>query len=156
MPLLRTLLVDDDDIVREVLTIRLARHRRLQIVGAVGSGEEALIAADSLRPDLIVLDLCLPGLSGIDALRSLVQSLPRVGVVVLSARQSPAQVQQAFALGAAGYVFKPSSGSDLLEAVQAVIAGRRYSSPALNRPPHGAGSAQVPTAGAAAAAPNAY
>jgi DNA-binding NarL/FixJ family response regulator len=133
MQLTRILLVDDDDIVREALNIRLARENHLKIVGSVATGEEALIAADRLKPDLIILDLWLPGMSGMDTMRSIIKSLPQVRIVVLSARQSPEQVQQAFERGAAGYVFKPSSGIDLLEAVQAVITGQQYASPVFRR-----------------------
>ena len=131
MPSVRILLVDDDDIVREALEIRLARQDRVQTVGSVATGEEAILAAECLRPNLIILDLGLPGLSGMDTMRSIIKSLPQVRIVVLSAKHSPEQVQHAFDAGAAGYVFKPSSGTDLLEAVQAVIAGHQYASPAV-------------------------
>jgi DNA-binding NarL/FixJ family response regulator len=131
MPLIRILLVDDDDIVREVLKVRLAREDQLKTVGSVATGEEAILAADRLRPDLIILDLGLPGLSGIDTMRFIIKSLPQIRIVVLSATQSAEQAQLAFDTGAAGYVFKPSSGLDLLEAVQAVIAGHQYASPAV-------------------------
>jgi DNA-binding NarL/FixJ family response regulator len=82
MPSLRLLLVDDDDIVREALEIKLARQERLTTVGSVATGEEAILAADRLRPDLIILDLGLPGLSGMDTMRSIVKSLPHVRIVV--------------------------------------------------------------------------
>lgn len=131
MTLLRTLLVDDDDIVRTVLATRLASHDSVRIVGSVATGEEAVLAANSLRPDLVILDLWLPGLSGMDAMRSLLKSLPQVKIVVLSVRQSTEQIQQAFERGAAGYVFKPSAAFDLLEAIQAVLAGRQYVSPVV-------------------------
>lgn len=146
MPLPRTLLVDDDDIVRRVIEVGLARLGRLEIVGSVASGEEAVVAAERLRPDLIILDLCLPGLSGIDAMRAIVNSLPSVRILALSARQSPEQFRQAFDTGAAGYVFKPTSGIDLPEAVLAVIAGHQYASPALRQNLAGAGGGciQVP------------
>jgi DNA-binding NarL/FixJ family response regulator len=134
-PLFRILLVDDDDIVRAALAVRLAQQGGLQTVGSVANGEAALLAADRLKPDLVILDLCLPGLSGIDTLRALVRACPPIRIIVLSARQSPEQVQQAFDAGAAGYVFKPSSGIDLLEAVGAVAAGHPYTSPALGRAP---------------------
>jgi DNA-binding NarL/FixJ family response regulator len=129
MPLIRVLLVDDDDIVREALGIRLARQARLKIVGAVATGEEAILAADRLKPDLIILDFCLPGLSGMDAMHSIIKSLPQTRILVLSSKQSPKLVQQAFNAGAAGFVFKPSSGADLLDAVEAVIAGHQYGAP---------------------------
>jgi DNA-binding NarL/FixJ family response regulator len=131
MPLLRTLLVDDDDIVREILEIRLASEAHVKVVGSVATGEEAILAADRLKPDLVILDLWLPTLSGMDTMRSLVKSLPQVKIVVLSARQSTEQVEQAFQRGAAAYVFKPSAGTDFLEAVRTVIAGRQYTSSAV-------------------------
>jgi DNA-binding NarL/FixJ family response regulator len=131
MPLLRILLVDDDDIVREAIEMRLAREDGLQTVGSVATGEEAILAAHRLNPDLIILDLGLPSLSGMDTMRSIIEAHPRVRIVVLSAKQSPELVQQAFDSGAAAYVFKPSAGIDLLDAVQAVIAGHRYASAAV-------------------------
>jgi len=149
MPLLRTLLVDDDDFVREMIEIRLARHNRLKIVGSIATGEEAIPAAERLRPDLVILDLWLPGISGMDTMRSIIKSLPQVKIVVLSARQSAEQVQQAFERGAAGYVFKPSSGNDLLEAVQAVIAGNKYTSSMVRRNLTSAGAVRLPLPGAA-------
>jgi DNA-binding NarL/FixJ family response regulator len=125
-PPLRTLLVDDDDIVLEVLQHRLAGLDYLKIVGTATNGEVAIVAADCLRPDLIILDLGLPSLSGMDTMRSIIKSHPRVRFVVLSANQSPETVQQAFDSGAAGYVFKLSSGIDIVQAVQAVAAGHAY------------------------------
>jgi DNA-binding NarL/FixJ family response regulator len=127
----RILLVDDDDLVREVLGIRLARREYVEIVGSVASGEEALLATERLRPDVVVLDLCLPGLSGMDTLRTLVKSHPQIRVIVLSANESPDQVQQAFERGASGYVVKHLSGFDLHHAIQAVRTGCQYRSPAI-------------------------
>jgi DNA-binding NarL/FixJ family response regulator len=143
MPSLQVLLIDDDDIVREALAISLARQDGLETVGSVATGEEAILAADRLRPDLIILDLGLPGLSGMDTMRSIIKSLPQVRIVVLSATQSPEQIRQAFDTGAAGYVFKQSSGIDLLEAVQAVIAGHQYTSPVVRRNLTSAGGARI-------------
>jgi DNA-binding NarL/FixJ family response regulator len=152
---LRLLLVDDDDIVREALEIGLAREDRVKTVGSVATGEEAILAADRLRPDLIILDLGLPGLSGMDTMRSIVKSLPEVQIVVLSATQSPDQIQQAFDMGAAGYVFKQSSGIDLLEAVQAVIAGHQYISPLVRENLASAGGARIQLPGVPFPASNA-
>lgn len=147
MPLFRTLLVDDDDIVRQALTICLARQDRLEIVGSVATGEEAVVAAESLRPGLVILDLCLPGLSGIDTMKSILKSLPQVRIVVVSAMQSPNEIRRALDAGAAGYVYKPSSGVDLPEAVLAVAAGHQYTSPVLRSNLIGAGTAHFPLPG---------
>jgi DNA-binding NarL/FixJ family response regulator len=152
MPSLRVLLVDDDDIVLAVLGNSLARQDCLKTVGSVATGEEAILAADRLRPDLIILDLGLPGLSGMDTMRSIIKSLPQVRIIVLSATQSPEQIRQAFDTGAAGYVFKESSGVDLLEAIQAVIAGHQYTSPVVRRNLTGAGGAHIQLPGAPFAA----
>jgi DNA-binding NarL/FixJ family response regulator len=148
MPLIRILLVDDDDIVREALNIRLAGQHRLKIIGSVATGEEAILAADSLRPDLIILDLGLPGLSGMDTMRAIIKSRPQVRIVVLSANQSPKQTQQAIDAGAAGYVFKSSSGIDLLEAVHTVIAGHQYAPSGLRRNRTGPGGVRTQLPGA--------
>jgi two-component system response regulator NreC len=134
MPLFRTLLVDDDDIVREVLEIRLTSHGRLRIIGSVATGEEGILAANRL--------------SGLDTMKSIISSLPQVRIVVLSAKQSPDQAQQAFDAGAAGYVFKPSSDIDLLDAVQAVIVGDTYASPAVRRKSGGVRGVRIPFSGA--------
>jgi DNA-binding NarL/FixJ family response regulator len=147
MPSLRVLIVDDDDIVRVALGISLARQYRLKTVGSVATGEEAILAADRLRPDLIILDLGLPGLSGMDTMRSIIKSLPLVRIVVLSATQSPEQIRLAFDTGAAGFVFKQSSGIDLLEAVQTVIAGHQYASPVVRRSLTSAGGARSQLSG---------
>jgi DNA-binding NarL/FixJ family response regulator len=106
-------------------------------------------------PDLIILDLGLPGLSGMDTMRSIIKSLPQVRIVVLSATQSPEQIRQAFDTGAAGYVFKQSSGIDLLEAVQAVIAGHQYTSPLVRHNLARAGGARTQLPGAPFPASNA-
>jgi DNA-binding NarL/FixJ family response regulator len=143
MPSLRILLVDDDDIVRAALEIRLARQAHLKTVGSVATGEEAILAAERLSPDLIILDLGLSGLSGMDTMRAIIKSLPQVRIIVLSAAQSPEQIQQAFDSGAASYVLKQSSGIDLLEAVQAVIAGPQYASPMVRRNLTGAGGGRI-------------
>ena len=130
-PLVRILLVDDDDIVREALEIRLSKAEGLSIVGSVATGEDALFAANRLKPDLIILDLCLSGaLSGVETMRSIARSVPRVRFIVLSANHLPEQVKQALSSGAAAYVSKLSAGIDLLEAIQSVIAGRHYASAA--------------------------
>ena len=84
-------------------------------------------------PDLIILDLCMPGLSGMDTMRSVIASLPQIKILVLSAKQSSERIKQAFDTGASGYVVKSSLGIDLLEAVQAIIAGHQYTSPAVRR-----------------------
>jgi DNA-binding NarL/FixJ family response regulator len=131
MPPIRTLLVDDHDIVREAISMLLASAQGIQLVGSAATGEEAVVEAQRLRPDVIVMDLGLPGMSGMDATRNIIADLPNTRIVAFSGHQSREYVQQAFAAGARGYVLKESAGMDLLSAVSAVAAGRRYTSPSV-------------------------
>jgi len=131
MPPIRILLVDDHDIVREALALMLARADGVQHVGSAASGEEAILEAQRLRPDVIIMDLGLPGISGMDATRSIIGDLPLTRIVAFSAHQTREHVHQAFAAGACAYVVKGSAGEDLLDAVEAVSAGNPYVSPAI-------------------------
>jgi DNA-binding NarL/FixJ family response regulator len=131
LPPIRILLVDDHDIVREAISMLIASAQGLQLVGSAATGEEAVLAAQRLRPDVIVMDLGLPGLSGMDATRNIIADLPNTRVIAFSGHRTREYVQQAFAAGARGYVLKESAGMDLLSAVSAVAAGHRYTSPAV-------------------------
>jgi DNA-binding NarL/FixJ family response regulator len=104
----------------------------LDVVGEVGDGLELLSAVERLRPDVLLLDLMMPGLSGLEALRQVRKRYPKIRVVILSMHANEAYVLEALRNGAAAYVLKGSGGSEVREAVWAVIAGRRYLSPPLS------------------------
>jgi len=129
--LTRVLLVDDHDIVREGIASLLNRAGGIEVVGSAGSGEEAVLAAGSLSPEVVVMDLVLPTVNGIDATRRILEDWPLIHVIVLSACRTPEHVHRALCAGARGYVTKTSAGSDLVRAIRAAISGNRYISPGI-------------------------
>jgi DNA-binding NarL/FixJ family response regulator len=131
LPPVRILVVDDHDIVRQGLAALLERDDGVKIVGSVGTGEEAVIAARRLRPDVIIMDLVLPGLNGIDATSRIMSELPRTRVIALSASHTSEHVYRALRAGAFGYLLKTAAYAELPGAVKAVAAGERYVSPAI-------------------------
>jgi len=128
----RILIVDDHGIVREGLFALLEKCRDLQVVGSAATGAEAIVAARHLRPDVIIMDLVLPDLNGIDATQRILEESPEVRVIVLSARQSSEHVHRALRVGVRGYVVKAAAGSDLIHAIRRVRAGAKYVSPAVS------------------------
>jgi DNA-binding NarL/FixJ family response regulator len=130
-PPARILIVDDHSIVRDGLANLLERTPGLKVVGFAATGEEAVSAAQRLRPHLIIMDLMLPALNGIEASRRIIAELPRTRIIALSACHTLEQVCRALRAGALGFVFKTEAASELLHAVQAVLAGKQYVSPAI-------------------------
>jgi two-component system response regulator NreC len=126
------LLADDHAVVRLGLRRLLENEPDFRVVGEVGDGLQVLPEVERLHPDVLLLDLVMPGLNGLDALPQVRKRCPKTRVVVLSMHSNEAYVLGALRNGAAGYVLKGSSGSEMLEAVRAVIAGRRYLSPPLS------------------------
>jgi DNA-binding NarL/FixJ family response regulator len=122
----RILLVDDHDIVREGLMALLSRTAGMTVVGSAVTGEEAVSAARRLNPDVIVMDLVLPALNGLDATRLILSEWPLTHIIALSGCHTSEHVHRALRAGARGYVTKASVGSDLVAAIKAVIAGDRY------------------------------
>jgi DNA-binding NarL/FixJ family response regulator len=123
--------VDDHSVVRDGLTVLLGLIDGLTIVGSVASGEDAVLAAHRLRPDVIIMDLVLPGLSGIDATRRILSELPQIRIIALSGCHTSKQVCRALRAGACGYVLKTSSSHELLSAIRAVTSGQQYVSPSV-------------------------
>jgi DNA-binding NarL/FixJ family response regulator len=130
-PPARILIVDDHSIVRDGLASLIERTPGLKVVGFAATGEEAVSAAQRLRPHLIIMDLMLPALDGIEASRRIIAELPRTRIIALSACHTWEQVCRALRAGALGFVFKTEAASELLHAVQAVLAGKQYVSPAI-------------------------
>lgn len=127
------LLVDDHTVIRAGIKLLLERQREWQVVGEAADGREALKAVEELRPDVVVMDLAMPNLNGMEATRQLLSSHPKTSVVVLSMHSDEGYVLRALKAGARGYVLKDSTETDLIDAVKAVLAGKSYFSPAVSR-----------------------
>jgi len=133
----RVLAVDDYEPFRRFICSTLRRRPELQIVGETSDGLEAVQKAEELQPDLVVLDIGLPSLNGIEAARRIRKLSPESKILFTSQESSADVVQEALALGALGYVVKAHAGSDLLPAVGAVLEGRQFvsSGPRSEAPP---------------------
>lgn len=131
-PSIRILVVDDHGIVREGLAALLERNDGMQVVGFATTGEEAVAAALRLRPDLVIMDLVLPELNGIDATQQILRDVPATRVLALSACHSTDHVYRALRAGASGYVLKSAVAAELVSAVIAVSSGQLYLSSAVS------------------------
>lgn len=123
---IRILLADDHAVVRDGLRALLDAEPGLEVVGSVADGREALLAAKRLQPDVVVMDINMPGLNGIEATRSMVELEPPPQVLILSMHGSSEHIYRALQAGARGYLLKESAGSEVVGAVRAVAAGRRF------------------------------
>ncbi len=123
---IRILLADDHAVVRDGLRALLDAEPGLEVVGSVTDGREALLAAKRLQPDVVVMDINMPGLNGIEATRSMVELEPPPQVLILSMHGSSEHIYRALQAGARGYLLKESAGSEVVGAVRAVAAGRRF------------------------------
>ncbi len=127
----RVLVVDDHELFREGVVSTLESEPDFAVVGQAASCDEALAAARELHPDLILLDLYMPGRSGLLALPALRDELPAARIVMLTVSEDPESVTGAFREGASGYLVKGIRADAFLEALRAVMAGESYVSPAV-------------------------
>jgi DNA-binding NarL/FixJ family response regulator len=125
------LLAEDHTIVREGLRALLSRRDDVAVVGEAGDGHEALREALRLRPDVVVMDLGMPGMDGVEATREVLRALPTARVLVLSMHGGEEHVRPALRAGATGFLLKGSGLSDLVAAIRAVAAGERFYSPSV-------------------------
>jgi DNA-binding NarL/FixJ family response regulator len=121
------MLADDHRILREAFTRLLEPD--CDVVGSVADGRALLDAAPDLRPDIIVLDVAMPLLNGMDAARQLKRTMPKVKIIFLTMNEDPDVAAEAFRLGASGFLLKNSAASELLQAIQEVSRGRSYVTP---------------------------
>ena len=128
---LRVLLADDHPMFRDGLAVALGALAGVDVVGAVSSGEEAIAEAARLQPDVVVMDINMPGVNGIDATRRIVAESPHIGVLVLTMFDEDESVFQAMRAGARGYLLKGADRDDVLRAVHAVGRGDAIFGPAL-------------------------
>ena len=133
MTTLRVLLVEDHAIVRQGVRALLDEESDISIVGEAGDGSEGLALAQKLRPDIVLMDLSLPGLGGIEATRQIRELLPDIRVLVLSMHDNEEYVFRALRSGASGYVLKQSTSTELVLALRAVAAGSTFLSPSISQ-----------------------
>ena len=126
----KVLLADDHAMMREGLSMLLT-GAGMEIVGSVGNGHDAVRVASVTLPDVVVMDLTMPEMNGIEATRQICARTPATQVVVLSMHSNREHVYQAMKAGATAYVLKDAASTELVKAVRAVCAGRRYVSPAI-------------------------
>ncbi|MGA6985024.1 MAG: response regulator [Terriglobales bacterium] len=132
MSIVRVLVVDDFEAFRRFVRVALGLRPDLQVIGEASDGLEAVQKAEELQPDLIVLDIGLPSLNGIEAARRILKFSGKSKILFLSQETSGDVAQEAFDLGAQGYVVKTHAGSELLAAVEAVLQGGRFISDGLS------------------------
>lgn len=127
MPRPRVLLADDHRLLREAFAQLLAPT--CDVVGTVADGRELLRAAPLLRPDIVILDIAMPLLNGLDAARQLKRTMPAVHIIFLTVSEDPDLAAEAFRSGAAGFLLKNSAASELSRAIEEVSQGRSYVTP---------------------------
>jgi len=125
----RILVVDDHEQIRQFLCSMLQKKSEWQVIAEASDGLQAVHEAEELQPDLILLDIGLPKLNGIEAARRIRKLAPDSKILFVSREDSAEVVQEALSVGARGYIFKAYVGSELLFAVDAVIQGKQFISP---------------------------
>jgi len=128
---IRVLLVDDHSVVRSGLRMLLDSQDDIQTVGEAGDMRTAVFETRALKPDVILMDMVMPGGSGIEATTAVLKEHPDAKVLVLSMQDDPSYVREAFAVGASGYVLKEAADAEVVAAIREVATGRRYVHPAL-------------------------
>jgi two-component system, NarL family, response regulator NreC len=128
---IRVLIVDDHAVVRSGLRLLLEAEEDIEVVGEAGTAREAVFEVRSSVPDVVLMDVVMPGGSGIDATPQLLHERPEAKILVLSMQDDPSYVRQAFEAGASGYVLKEAADTEVVAAVREVAAGRSYVNPAL-------------------------
>lgn len=128
----RILLADDHSVVRQGFRLILENQPDMEVVGEASNGREAVTVAEALQPDVVVMDVTMPELNGIEATRRISELAPRARVLALSMHKDSVYVREILRAGAKGYLLKDAAGNDLLAAVRAVARGEAYLSPAVS------------------------
>jgi DNA-binding NarL/FixJ family response regulator len=128
---IRVLLADDHGIVRKGLRALLESQPGMKVAGEAADGREAVKLTAEIQPDVVIMDIAMPNLNGIEATAQIVKANPKTGVVILSMHSDEAYLVRALNAGARGYMLKDSAEEDLLRAIQAVAGGRPFFSPAI-------------------------
>jgi two-component system, NarL family, response regulator NreC len=130
--IINVLLADDHPIVRQGLKNLLISEPDFKVIGEASDGLQAIELVNQLRPDVLVVDLMMPALNGLEVIRRARHDLPDLRIIVLSMQNADAYVIDSFKLGASGYVLKDSGPAELIQAIRDVVAGQRYLSPGIS------------------------
>ncbi len=122
----RIVIVDDHAMVRDGLKLILEAEDDLTVVGMAADGRDAITRAETLRPDVIIMDIAMPQMNGIEATGIIRTSLPETRVIILSMYQTREHIHRAMQAGAQGYILKESAGTEVVKAVRAVMKGHRF------------------------------
>jgi len=125
-------LADDHLVVRKGLRAILERQPGIEVVGEAADGREAIAQAEVLAPDVVIIDITMPHLNGIDATAQIVKRTPTVGAIILSVHSDETYILRALNAGAKGYLLKDSAETDLVKAVDTVARGKPFFSPAIS------------------------
>ena len=130
--IVNVLLADDHPIVRQGLRNLLASEPDFKVIGEASDGLKAIELVNELRPDVLVVDLMMPALNGLEVIRRAKHDLPDLRIIVLSMQNADAYIVDSFKLGASGYVLKDTGPAELIQAIRDVVAGQRYLSPGIS------------------------
>ncbi len=133
MKKITVLLAEDHLIVREGFRSLLKGDRDLELVGEAENGRQAVQLAKKLRPNVVVMDIAMPQLNGLEAARQIMETIPTTKIIMLSAHSDDAYIEQATAAGAVGYLIKQTSSQDLSQAIREVQAGKTFFSPSIHK-----------------------
>jgi two-component system, NarL family, response regulator NreC len=128
---IRVVVVDDHAVVRSGLRHILDSAEGIEVVGEAGDSQNAIFETRAQKPDVILMDIVMPGKSGIETISDLLKDAPEAKVLILSMEDDPHYVREAFAAGASGYILKEAADSDLVTAVREIAAGGSYVHPSL-------------------------
>lgn len=129
--MIRILIADDHGIVRKGLRLQLEQHEGLEVVGEAADGREAVRLAAELNPDIVMMDIGMPNLNGIEATAQIIKRKPQTGVIILSVHSDEEYVVRALTAGAKGYLLKESADVDLVRAVESVAQQKSFFSPTV-------------------------
>ena len=130
---IRILLADDHNIMRRGLRLLLEREPEFEVVAEAADGRQATERAEATNPDIVILDIAMPNMSGIEAAQRIKTLLPQAAVIILSMHSDEGYVLRALKAGAKGYLLKDSAENDLIEAIRAVSAGKAFFSPEISK-----------------------
>jgi DNA-binding NarL/FixJ family response regulator len=129
---IRVFLADDHAVVRDGLKYMLEAQNDLEVVGVASDGRQSVAQAIRLKPDVLVMDIAMPELNGIDAAQQILRANPSIKIIILSMHATREHIFRALQAGALGYVLKESAGQEVVQAVHEVYAGRRFLSPRIS------------------------